>query len=115
MWALLVVDGIIITMPKRTKPKIKQVHFRVPEDVLRQLENFGSHYSRSLNAEVNLALEAWPHQHALALLRDPQVERELGKEKVKAEQRKIEEALNAVYQRAFSRPDPRELLSSLNS
>ena len=98
-------------MPDQKATPRKQLPVRMPPDTWEQLRGFADFYGRSLNSEVELAVEAHIHAHALAMLRLPEVRKERGAAWVNAERRKTEQALAELYERAFSRRAPTELLA----
>lgn len=76
---------------------------RIEERTLDTLKAFGEPYGRSLNAEIELAIEALIHQHVLALLEDPAVRRELGAAEVRRRRKGAKDGLEEVLRRAFDR------------
>jgi hypothetical protein len=93
----------------------KQVLFRADEKTLDLLRAMGERYGRTMNAEMELAVEAWVHSHALVMYLDPEVIERRGAERVKAERAKTEAALGRLYAEAFSQPDPGRLLAKLTA
>lgn len=87
---------------------------RIEESTLDQLKAFADHYGRSLNREIEIAIEALIHQHALALLEDPEVRRERGAAYVREQRKRTRAAYEEVLATAFSRGSAVDPLDALD-